>query len=267
MNKDIIVDHIIERLKSNVKNLSTGNFKFWVIEDLLPINIAQEIAEAFPSDTLLRERNSLREYKKVGVAFEDYNPIMEDITYAFHDKRVVQAIEKITGFDRMVPDYELYAGGLSSMAKNSFLNPHLDNSHNNSKDMYRVLNLLYYISSDWKHEYGGNLILYPDGMNSKEIEITSKFNSLVLMETNDQSFHGVSKVSNENSRRCVSNYYFRSNSTVDHDYEHVTKFYKFNNDSNIKSVTLNLDRFLRQNLSAPIKKLVKYKNWHLRKND
>lgn len=50
----------------------------------------------------------------------------------------------------MIPDHKLYAGVLSSMVNGSFLNPHLDNSHDDDGNLYRVLNLLYYVSYNWK---------------------------------------------------------------------------------------------------------------------
>jgi len=45
------------------------------------------------------------------------------------------------------------------MAKENFLNPHLDTSHDKNREMYRVLNLLYYVTPDWSHEQGGKLEL------------------------------------------------------------------------------------------------------------
>jgi len=61
-------------------------------------------------------------------------------------------IEEITGLKEMVPDKNLYAGGISLMANGNFLNPHLYNSHDNDMKYYRVLNLLYYCTPDWDIE-------------------------------------------------------------------------------------------------------------------
>ena len=105
---------------------------------------------------------------------------MENITYVFHESEIVNKISKITGFKEMVPDYQLYAGGLSSMSK-PFLNPHLDRS-TMMTDPCLSFNLLYYVSKDWKFDYGGNLVLFPKGMDDKSITLHSKFNTLVLMK-------------------------------------------------------------------------------------
>ena len=264
MKKKEIVDLILKRLNQPIKSFNAGNFKYYVISDLLPLKLANEIADKFPSEENLRKRDTLREYKRVGVDFEIYDPIMESITFAFHDSQVVNSIEKLTGFKKMIPDKHLYAGGLSSMSKNSFLNPHLDNSHNDDKTLYRALNLLYYVSKDWKIDYGGNLILFPNGMKSSSKTIHSKFNTLVLMETNNQSYHGVSKVINKSPRRCISKYYFSEVSTNGKNYNHVTSFFSFPKDSLVKRISLLLDRNSRQAMSSIFKKIINYKNWHKR---
>lgn len=264
IDKEIIVNLILERLDLDLIENNEGNFRFWICDDLLPLDIAYEIANKFPEESILKQRDSIREYKRIGIDFESYDNLMELITYSFHDRRVVDRIEQITGIDCMIPDHQLYAGGLSSMSSSSFLNPHLDNSHNDDKSLYRVLNLLYYVSKDWKIENGGNLILYPFGLKKNSITVFSKFNRLVLMETNDSSYHGVSKVVSKNPRRCISNYYFREQSTNGKTYSHVTSFYSFSRDSLVKSTMLSMDRIIRQRFSNIFKKLVKYKNWHKR---
>ncbi|MFL2566808.1 MAG: 2OG-Fe(II) oxygenase [Schleiferiaceae bacterium] len=255
---------IIERLKGDIQSFVDGQFKYWVIDNLLPDDQATKIAMSFPSEDQLRQRDSLREYKRVGIEFNLYDKLMEQITYVFHEAEILEAIETITGFQRMVPDRELYAGGLSSMTNNSFLNPHLDNSHNDFKSHYRVLNLLYYVSEEWKTENGGNLILFPNGLDKPFVTITSAFNRLVLMETNDKSFHGVSKVKSEVPRRCISNYYFSDSPTVDYSYQHVTSFYPFPGEKSWKGIVLGIDRNLRAYLSAVYKRIMKYENWHKR---
>ena len=86
------------------------------------------------------------------------------------------------------------------MAKGHFLNPHLDNSHDGEQKNYRVLNLLYYVSPDWKPEFGGNLELWDESVK-KPVEIPSLFNRLVLMSTNDKSWHSVNEVRIDRPRR------------------------------------------------------------------
>jgi Rps23 Pro-64 3,4-dihydroxylase Tpa1-like proline 4-hydroxylase len=153
------------------------------IDNLLPESEALKIFEAFPDKSTMMLKKSLRENKYVAAQMNKYPPILEEIIYAFQEPNVVQVVTEITGIQEMVPDTHLYAGGISLMAKDNCLNPHLDNSHDKDRERYRVLNLLYYVTPDWSHEAGGNLELWDDGPKEKQREITSHFNRLALMAT------------------------------------------------------------------------------------
>lgn len=121
------------------------------------------------------------------------------------------------------PDPKLYARGLSMMSKNDYLNPHIDNSHDRRRQKYRRLNLLYYVSPNWRLEYGGNFELWDKNVK-KPTTIISKQNRLIVMETNKTSWHSVSKVNTDRPRCCVSNYYFSKESPDQTEYFHVTSF-------------------------------------------
>lgn len=148
---------------------------------------------------------------------------MSYITYAFQDRKVIDIIEKITRIDSLEADSNLYAGGLSIMGKDDFLNPHIDNSHDSKRQKYRRLNLLYYVTPNWKNSNGGNLELWDDKVKNN-ITIPSFFNRLVVMNTDKRSWHSVSPVCVDNLRCCVSNYYFSNISPDGTNYYHVTSF-------------------------------------------
>lgn len=128
-----------------------------VVDNLLPEEEVLEIFKAFPDKSSMMLKKSLRENKYVAAQMDRYAPILEEIIYAFQEPGVLKAVEEITGIQEMMPDGRLYAGGISLMALDNFLNPHLDNSHDRNREAYRVLNLLYYVTPDWSHENGGNL--------------------------------------------------------------------------------------------------------------
>lgn len=56
------------------------------------------------------------------------------------------------------------------------------------------------------------------------VTLVSRFNRLVLMETNRTSHHSVSPVVVEANRSCVSSYYFSEVSPDATEYFHVTAF-------------------------------------------
>jgi Rps23 Pro-64 3,4-dihydroxylase Tpa1-like proline 4-hydroxylase len=224
-----------------------------VIDDVLPKQEAERIFAAYPDKSAMTVRKSLREHKHVAAQMNQYDPLLEEIIYGFQQPGVLKVVEEITGIREMEPDEHLYAGGISLMAKDNFLNPHLDNSHDRNRSAYRVLNLLYYVSPDWTHECGGNLELWDEGPKGRPREIVSSFNRLVLMATHEESWHSVNQVKVDRSRCCVSNYYFSAKPLEDHDYFHVTSF-RGRPEQPVRDLVLQGDIALRQGIRKVFKK-------------
>ena len=247
--RDKLIKLICNKLESELNTLknnfsaSGNNFhtRFVAVKDLLPKNIAKEIYNNFPKKEQMRLISNFREKK---YTFKQLNRMLNlDITLAFQSQKVVSLVEKITGIPNQQPDPTLYAGGLSLMEKNNFLNPHIDNSHNTNRKYYRTLNLLYYTTPEWKLQYGGNLELW-DKKVRKSLTIPSLFNNLVIMETNINSWHSVSPVQYDGHRCCVSNYYFSKQSPSNKDYFNITTFTGRPNQK-IKRIFSEVDNFAR----------------------
>ncbi len=135
----------------------------FVLDDLLPQEWTHQIRAAFPPLTQMTLRRDLREVKYVAAQMDRYDPLLEESIYAFQTPEVVQMIHDITGLEALQPDEQLYAGGVSAMARGNYLNLHIDNSHDKYRQRYRVINLLFYVSPDWTEADGCNLELWPDG--------------------------------------------------------------------------------------------------------
>jgi Rps23 Pro-64 3,4-dihydroxylase Tpa1-like proline 4-hydroxylase len=253
-----------ERLKFQFTN-SDSTIGYWYIDDLLPESIALKIAEVFPQPNQMVLKKSLREDKYVAAQMNLYHPLLEEIIFAFQDERVVKIIGEICGIKNPIPDENLYAGGISMMGKKQFLNPHLDNSHDKDRNLWRVLNLLYYVTPEWLEAYGGNLELWPNGLSHNQITIHSKFNRLAVMETHNSSLHSVSPIVFDGYRRCVSNYYFAHSPLLDSDKFHVTSF-RGRPENKLSDIILRTDTFLRMCLRKVFKKGIK-ENPHVYKKD
>lgn len=254
-----IVKLILERLDRDAEKISRDfhtekgvRTKFAAIDDLLPEDLAREIYEAFPSTDKMRLMKSFRELKFTSKSLGEFDSLISDITFAFQDERIVRKVAELTGIEDAVGDPHLYAGGISAMAKGHFLNPHLDNSHDGEQENYRVLNLLYYITPDWKAENGGNLELWDEGVKTP-VEIPSFFNRLVLMSTNDKSWHSVNEVKAEGKRCCISNYYFSPHSPNGYETTHVT-YFQARPEQTVRRLVTKVDSDLRTALRKVVKK-------------
>jgi Rps23 Pro-64 3,4-dihydroxylase Tpa1-like proline 4-hydroxylase len=255
-----LADLILEKLTAQKERFKVefnqiGRINSCIIDDLLPEAVALEIYKGYPTAEEMSIHKSLRENKRIAAQMDLYNPLLEEIVFAFQDERVVKIVEEITGLREMIPDEHLYAGGISLMAKGNFLNPHLDNSHDNDRENYRVLNLLYYVTPNWDIANGGNLELWDNGMTKTQRVIHSKFNRLALMITNKTSIHSVSKVIADGKRCCVSNYYFSAKPAEANEYFHVTSFYG-RPEQPVRNILLRADALLRQVIRKVIGKRI-----------
>jgi len=248
-----IADHILARLDDETVRAAASQYQssrttqWFSLDELLPQDMAEAIHHAFPKPAQMLERKTLREHKYVAAQMDRYNPQAEEALFAFQDSRVVERIAKITALPELLADPMLYAGGISLMARDNFLNPHLDNSHNNDRSLYRVLNLLYYVSPGWDLASGGHLELWPNGVTREPLTIPSLFNRLVVMTTGPHSWHSVSRVLRDASRCCVSNYYFSPQPLGGSPYFRVTSF-RGRPEQPLRDLVLRLDGRLRQAL-------------------
>ena len=245
-----IASEIAFKLKKNKETLRqkfnehTKGVRYFCTDNLLPIDWCNQINNAFPKTSEMSLKKSIREDKYIGVQMDKYKAIIADVIYAFQDNQVVQVIKEICSLEECSADASLYAGGISSMSKKQFLKPHLDNSHDKDRDKWRVLNLLYYTTPDWKKEFGGNLEVWPDGLKGNPITIVSKFNRLVVMGTDKDSWHSVSPITVDKRRNCVSNYYFSNTPLNKEDSFHVTLFRGWPKQK-LQNAVLRLDGFVR----------------------
>ncbi len=223
---------------------------YFLIDDLLPTEIAQAIYQSFPEVEKMRFMDTFRERKYTYKHLDNTSPLLKNITFAIQDPRVIELVEQITGIEKQTPDPSLYAGGISKMIKGHFLNPHLDNSHDGERKKYRTVNLLYYVSPDWKVENGGHLELWDQKVKIPTV-IHSLFNRFVVMETNRKSWHSVCPVV-EGVRCCVSNYYFSEQSPEGKPYFNVTSF-QARPEQKLRRLYCGLDNFLRNHLRTVVK--------------
>ncbi|MBB6127049.1 2OG-Fe(II) oxygenase [Mucilaginibacter lappiensis] len=232
---------------------SKDKIGYFFVDDLLPKNIASYIYERFPKPEQTTLKRSLREYKYIAAQMDKYDSILEEIIYAFQDERIVKLIGKICNIETPLPDSNLYAGGISMMGHENYLNPHLDNSHDKDRNLWRVLNLLYYVTPDWDEKNGGNLEIWPHGVKEEQITIHSKFNRLAIMATHQGSWHSVSPVKIDRIRCCVSNYYFSKEPLLSSDEFHVTSFRGRPEQKTVDAI-LRVDNSLRMGLRKVFKK-------------
>lgn len=253
------------RLQEEFRN-SKEEIGYFVLDDLLPEELTKKLYQSFPNLSNAVEKKSIREHKYIGYQMNEFDRLLEEAIYAFQERTVVEAIAGICEIENIEPDENLYAGGISMMKQDNFLNPHLDNSHDKDVDRWRVLNVLFYVTPDWKLEDGGNLELWPKGVKEAPITMTSSFNRLVVMATHQHSWHSVNQVVSDKVRCCVSNYYFSKEAPEMSKSFHVTSF-RGRPEEKSKDVVLQVDSFLRNSLRKVFSKGIRKNKHEYKKKD
>ncbi len=246
MTRTEIADLIVTRLQANRPKAAAqyANQDYFVVDDLLPEDLAHAVYRSFPDPARMMLRRNLRELKYVSSQMSACTPLLQEMVYAFHDPRVADEVAVITGLKEVEPDKILYAGGISLMGRGHYQHPHLDGSHDRERRRYRLVSLLYYISPDWNIENGGNLELWPQGRKAAPHTIHSKFNRLLVKATNRKSWHSVSKVQANRNRTCVFNHYFSKVSPEGQDFFHVTSF-RGRSENSVRDLLLRGETALR----------------------
>ena len=269
MNRNEMGLVIAERIRAEAAGLQqmwreAQPVKHFFIDDLLPADDALAISRSFPAPEQLSLKSSLRERKHTGVEVQRYAPCIGECLFAFQHPAVIEAIAEVTGLEGLEADPTLYASGVSLMGKGDFLNPHIDNSHDGDRARYRLLNLLFYVSPDWRAENGGNLELWDEQIRRPHT-VVSRFNRLVVMLTNQRSWHSVNKVQVDAPRLCVSNYYFAMRPASATAYLNVTTF-AGRPEEFIKRPLLKIDAAVLNALGKAFPQLTKMTRHRLRAN-
>jgi hypothetical protein len=122
-------------------------------------------------------------------------------------------LERITGVTGLIPDPYLDGGGLHASDPGGVLEPHTDFHVYPRLGLYRRVNLLLYLNSDWGPDDGGELELFADRQATVVAErVLPEYGRCVIFRTDDQSVHGFTRpVTRE--RRSIALYYYTARDT------------------------------------------------------
>jgi Rps23 Pro-64 3,4-dihydroxylase Tpa1-like proline 4-hydroxylase len=187
-------------------------FRHWIIENLIPDNLAHEIESEVSSIPIeLWTTFNYEMQKKSQLSNLNLLPVKTKnlITY-LNSADFLQKLEQITGIKNLISDPYLEGGGLHSLGNGGRLAIHADFSRHNKYKIYRRINLILYLNHNWKNEYNGNLSLYDKDATTLKKSVIPKLNRAVIFETNVDSYHGHPEPINcpENVRRKSIALYF-----------------------------------------------------------
>lgn len=190
----------LDKLKSkSVEFKKSTPFNHFVVDDFLNLKLAYEIENEFldfNSSKWYCYQNKIEDKK----ALNDWNSFPPQTYLLFRyliSNNFVDFLSELTGI-KLYPDPGLHGGGWHIHGKGGNLNPHLDYSIHPKLGLQRKINIIIYISQDFKEEYGGHLgfwnyDLFHNQPSDLVKEIPPLFNRAVIFDTTQNSWHGMSK--------------------------------------------------------------------------
>ena len=107
-----------------------------------------------------------------------------------NSRKFLLFLETLTGLDLIIPDTYFVGGGAMTTGNGGFLNVHADFNFHHKLQSWRRLNVLFYLTPNWKKKWGGKLELWSKNKKKKITEIDPIFNRVVVFNTNSETFHG-----------------------------------------------------------------------------
>ncbi|WP_372617624.1 2OG-Fe(II) oxygenase [Falsiroseomonas sp.] len=120
-------------------------------------------------------------------------------------------LREVTGIEDLVADPMFHGGGLHESFRGGWLNIHADWTQHPHLPLVRRLNLIVYLSRDWREEWGGALELWQPGADAAGARLAPLFNRAVLFPTTSETLHGFPdalRCPADRSRRSASVFYW-----------------------------------------------------------
>ena len=178
-----------------IKSEFQGNtpFDHIVINNFLKDEIAEQIFENFPTN--FNEWHKYENPLEVKYANDDINNMDDSIRNVFlalSSKKSIEIFSEISGITDLQYDPCLHGAGLHAHPRYGRLNIHLDyEKHPLLKNKERRLNIILFMTKDWKKEWNGDNQLWDEHLKQPLVRTYPTFNSAVVFQTNNISWHGL----------------------------------------------------------------------------
>jgi dTDP-glucose 4,6-dehydratase len=189
-------------------------FEHIIIPNFLNEEYAEQIFNSFPVD-----------YKNSGKWHKYYNPLeikyanddiknmprcIKKLFYLLSTKEITEKFASLSSINDLEYDPYLHGAGLHIHPRNGKLDIHLDYEKHPYLNKERRLNMILYMSKDWKEEWNGDTQLWDNKMENCVVKSQVKFNTAIIFRTNEISWHGLPeliKCPEDVLRKSIAYYY------------------------------------------------------------
>lgn len=194
-------------------------FRHVVIDDFLEDNYCRRLMDEFPAfdEKLAVNEDGVVGAKAVREQIRSIGPAFAALDDLSRREAFRALIGHITGIEDLHHDPHYFGGGTHENLHGQGLDAHVDFNYHPITREHRRLNLIVYLNSEWRDEWGGSLQLHRDPYlppSQDEIKVVTPLaNRCVIFETNEYSWHGFPRIElpiakRHLSRRSFALYYY-----------------------------------------------------------
>jgi len=128
-----------------------------------------------------------------------------------NSEEMLSWLRECTGVEELIADPTIAGGGMHMTRRGGYLKVHADFNWNPDIAAHRRVNLLLYLNSDWKEEWGGELELWTQDMKRCVRKIAPTIGTIVIFNTTDTSYHGHPNplmCPEDRARKSIALYYY-----------------------------------------------------------
>lgn len=171
-------------------------FRHVVIDNFLPIDIAEQLVAEFPGPADIPwdrglDRDNPQTSNKLGHSREQhFGPLTRHIMLQFYSATFLNFLNTLTGQSGLISDPQFRGCGLHSTGRGGKLMVHADKSRHPNRRLDQIFNLIYFLNPGWQEDWGGHLELWDKDLKSCQKRILPAFNRAVIFLTGTNTWHG-----------------------------------------------------------------------------
>lgn len=187
-----------QEMERRLRDVSVINlpFRHIVIDDFVPLQLLTGVGNAYDAyqywersadhDIEVKARSTWK-------SLFDVPASLIPLVNFFNSALSLGALSKLFEIPRLLSDPYFGGGGMNRSQKDGVLGVHVDGNFSDQTGLHRRLNLILYLTSSWREEWGGHLGFYNETGTVLKKEYEPRFNRLIAFETTDTGFHGISR--------------------------------------------------------------------------
>jgi dTDP-glucose 4,6-dehydratase len=214
------VDYFGDWIKNDAKLAELNNtfihaepYEHIIIPNFLNETFAEKIHKEFPTDITSGswyEYNNPIEKKFANDKINNMPRCIKKLFNLLSCKEIIEKIHALSGVEKLEYDPYLHGAGIHIHSTGGKLDMHLDYEKHPHLNKERRLNIILYMSKDWKEEWNGDTQLWDKELTKCVVKSHVVFNTALIFKTNETSWHGLPeeiKCPNDTLRQTIAYYY------------------------------------------------------------